>query len=518
MRSAMEFSPLTRFWRHACRWGVAATWVLLTLPAGAETIEILYEPGTNRDWAAETWTWMMTGMLALAVLLVAGLYWRLRRTLNQRAELLRQAEQRLKEAQLVARIGSWSRDFASGETFWSDEARKVLELEGQEKSFRHYERMIHPDDLDRVTEVVATAYHQGGSYQCDHRIISPGGKEKYIRLSGQVYLGDSNTPVRETGTVQDISERRLADLALQRSERRLRAILDATPYPILILENADTFPVLYVNRAAHDLFTLEALAESEDLVALSLWQERQQGVDFFARVLRDRSASDQDIQLRNRSGELLWAQLSGSVMDFAGTDAIFVAIVDVTERHTARLELERLATTDSLTGLFNRRHFLLAAGRELKRSMRYELPYTMLMLDLDHFKRVNDTYGHSFGDNVIRRFAEVARGCLRDEDLLGRMGGEEFCAVLVSSGQEGGYLVAERIRKRWQEEAFEFQGARFNFTISIGVACQARDCETVESIMERADAGLYSAKRAGRNCVIVHGGERADGSRQQKPA
>ena len=201
-------------------------------------------------------------------------------------------------------------------------------------------------------------------------------------------------------------------------------------------------------------------------------------------------------------------------MDFAGTQAVFIAVVDITERYHARLELERLAISDTLTGLLNRRSLLEAANRELKRALRYRLPFTLLMLDIDHFKRVNDSYGHGFGDDVIRRFGEVTRACLREEDVLGRIDGEEFCAVLTSAEEEGGYLVAERIRKRWQEEVFEFAGARFNFTVSIGVARMLVDSETVVTVMERAEIGLRRAKRAGRNCVIVHGGEIDDGRRQ----
>lgn len=513
MSPLMELRPASRNRRQFAGWWLLSLWLPFTLAWG-EQIEILYEPATAIQDENSQWIWLLAGLFLFAVIVATLIFLRIHHSLQLKDAMLRQTEARLREAQLIARIGSWSRDFGSGETYWSEEACRVLELEGREQEYRHYERLIHPDDSERVTEVVAAAYHQGGNYQCDHRVICPGGKEKYIRLAGQVYLDDGNAPVRETGTVQDISERRAADLALQRSEARLRSILDATPYPIVILENAYGFPVLYVNRSTFQLFQLPFTTLPDELKSQELWMDGQERDAFFARVMQEKKVSDVELQLRKSDGQPFWAQLTGRLMDFAGTQAVFIAVVDITERYHARMELERLATSDTLTGLLNRRSFLESANRELKRALRYRLPFTLLMLDIDHFKRVNDSYGHGFGDDVIRRFGEVTRACLREEDVLGRVDGEEFCAVLTSAEEEGGYLVAERIRKRWQEEVFEFAGARFNFTVSIGVARMLADSETVDGVMERAELGLRRAKRAGRNCVIVNSGESDDGRRQ----
>ena len=513
MSPPMDSRPASCSCRPLAGWWLLSLWLPVTLAWG-DQIEILYEPSASSPDDGNQWLWLLAGLFLFAVIVATLVFLRIYHSLQLKDAMLQQIEVRLREAQLIARLGSWSRDFGTGETYWSEEACRVLELEGREQEYRHYERLIHPDDCQRVTEVVAAAYHQGGSYQCDHRVICPGGKEKYIRLVGQVYLDEGLAPVRETGTIQDISERRTADMALQRSEARLRSILDATPYPIVILENAYGFPVLYVNRSTFQLFQLSLSILPDELKSQDLWMEGQERDAFFARVIQEKNVSDVELQLRKSDGQPFWAQLTGRLMDFAGTQAVFIAVVDITERYHARLELERLAISDTLTGLLNRRSLLEAANRELKRALRYRLPFTLLMLDIDHFKRVNDSYGHGFGDDVIRRFGEVTRACLREEDVLGRIDGEEFCAVLTSAEEEGGYLVAERIRKRWQEEVFEFAGARFNFTVSIGVARMLVDSETVVTVMERAEIGLRRAKRAGRNCVIVHGGEIDDGRRQ----
>ena len=188
-------------------------------------------------------------------------------------------------------------------------------------------------------------------------------------------------------------------------------------------------------------------------------------------------------------------------MDFGGDKALFVSMLDVTEKKLIQEELERLATTDPLTGIFNRRSFFDMANREIRRSVRYNYPFSLLMLDIDHFKRVNDTYGHGFGDQVIQRFTEACNECLREEDIFGRVGGEEFSIVLVSAGLDGASCVADRIRQKWSDTELQVEGKNVSFTVSIGVADLLNPRESVDMVMERADKALYSAKQSGRNQV-----------------
>ncbi len=480
-----------------------------------EPIEILYDETVSGGGSGQWLTWLLAGVSFLLVAIIVLQFTRHARQMRNARHQLEQATTRLREAQLIARIGSWSRDFDSGETFWSDEARRVLGLEGRQTQYKHYERLIHPDDVEKVTEVVAAAYCHGGEYLCDHRVICPDNSEKYIRLAGRVYVGDDMTPVRETGTVQDITHQHQAETAIQQSEQRLRTILDATPYPILIVENSDLLSVLYANRSTFELFDLDSHCHYEDIHLQQFWSEPAELTRFVTEAAT-MGVSGRQVLMRNVAGRHYWGELSGRLMDFSGVEALFVTLTDVTERRRMLADLERLATTDALTGVLNRRSFLETMQRELRRSIRYRQPFSQLMLDIDHFKRVNDHYGHAFGDEVLRRFCETVESCLREEDQLGRIGGEEFGVILVSSAQEGGYVVAERIRRRWQDEVFEIQGARCNFTVSIGVAQLQSDDESVEDIMERADRGLYGAKRAGRNCVIVFNGDNAADVKSQR--
>lgn len=503
-----------RRWRWLAVAGVMAG--ALVTGAGAEPIEILYERTGGDAPQQPVWGWFALAMMAVLVAALGVFYRYHRNRMNACRQQLDQARAQLREAQRIARIGSWSRNFETGEIFWSEEACRLLGLDGREGLFGHYERLIHPDDLERVTEVIAAAYHQGGSYQCDHRVLVPEGGERHVRLSGQVFVGDDGAPVRETGTIQDITGQQLAYSFNQGSQQRLRTILDAMPLPVLILENVDAWPVLFANRSAYALLGLDAATPVDDIRLPSFWVENA-GMDGFVAGLHDSAATvSRECLLRDTGGREFWADVTGRRLELAGVAALCVCIADITERRHAQRELERLATTDPLTGCLNRRSFLDGMQRELRRSIRYQHLFSLLIMDIDHFKRVNDRYGHGLGDEVIRRFCDVVRGCLREEDLLGRLGGEEFAVVLVAAEQDGGYLVAERIRRRWQEESFEWQGMHSNFTVSIGVAQLQSDQDKVEEVLERADKGLASAKRAGRNCVIVHNGEAVGGSGQSR--
>ncbi len=163
--------------------------------------------------------------------------------------------------------------------------------------------------------------------------------------------------------------------------------------------------------------------------------------------------------------------------------------------------LEKLATLDGLTGLSNRRHFFELARREFQRSRRFRHPLTAIMLDIDHFKRVNDTHGHGAGDEVLRTLARRCQECLRKVDILGRYGGEEFSILLPESGLEAGLLAAERLQQCIAGAPMQTTAGPLAVTISLGVAPDSPNLPDLEALLDRADAALYAAKRAGRNRV-----------------
>lgn len=168
---------------------------------------------------------------------------------------------------------------------------------------------------------------------------------------------------------------------------------------------------------------------------------------------------------------------------------------------SANQELHRLATTDALTETFNRRHFMDMGTSEYARARRYGTPLSLVMLDADHFKKVNDTYGHDVGDEVLRVLSKLCQQGLRQMDFVGRLGGEEFALCLPQTDMTGAVLVAERLRT--SVAACEVGRQKLKFTVSLGVAQLTLEDEELSGLIKRADQALYTAKSTGRNKVVT---------------
>jgi diguanylate cyclase (GGDEF)-like protein len=175
------------------------------------------------------------------------------------------------------------------------------------------------------------------------------------------------------------------------------------------------------------------------------------------------------------------------------------------EIREANRKLEAMSITDPLTGLYNRRHLERQLTDESRRTLRYATPLSVLMIDIDHFKQVNDTHGHAAGDEVIRGLARVVRESIRNTDVAARFGGEEIAIVLPHTDLRGGVLLAERLRERFEAALHECDGATIRKTASFGVASAGPETGPItgEELLKRADAALYDAKRGGRNRVVA---------------
>jgi diguanylate cyclase (GGDEF)-like protein len=175
---------------------------------------------------------------------------------------------------------------------------------------------------------------------------------------------------------------------------------------------------------------------------------------------------------------------------------------EIDRRIKAEQGLVELASLDPLTGIYNRRAFYELAEKELIRKQRYGNSITLLMMDIDHFKRVNDSYGHLAGDHVLIAFAALCQRSLRSFDLVARYGGEEFIVFLPRTDLQNGISIAERLRKALAQTEFDFEGIAISITISIGVVnLDAGESATLPELIDRADQALYHAKQIGRNQV-----------------
>jgi len=175
----------------------------------------------------------------------------------------------------------------------------------------------------------------------------------------------------------------------------------------------------------------------------------------------------------------------------------------VKEVENREIELKKLATTDSLTLINNRRYFLELTNKEMIRIKRSKEPLVILMLDLDKFKDINDNYGHSAGDTVLKEFSALGIKCLRDEDIFGRLGGEEFAVFLPQTKIEEGLVVAERLRTGMENYIFNYQDKKIRCTVSIGISKSSGDKIPLDDLLQMADNALYKAKEEGRNKISV---------------
>ena len=207
------------------------------------------------------------------------------------------------------------------------------------------------------------------------------------------------------------------------------------------------------------------------------------------------------------------------ILDLAGGNRVLELEARITELQRENLDLimknrvlAEVSARDSLTGLYNRWYVLEKIESEMNRSLRHGSPVALLMLDIDHFKRVNDSFGHAAGDSVLRSFGQVLRDSCRVYDVPGRYGGEEFCIMLPETRVGNTTAVAERIRQRLADTLFDVGGDQVAITASIGIAGMDSVAEeglvTSAALIDRADRALYSAKHLGRNRVEIWPSER----------
>lgn len=213
-----------------------------------------------------------------------------------------------------------------------------------------------------------------------------------------------------------------------------------------------------------------------------------------------------EIENRRKDGVLYWEYISiAPVLNDAGEVVAFVgSSLDITQRKQMEAQLLALASTDSLTGAFNRRHFLEEVATHLAQSERYKSPLSLMIIDIDNFKHINDSGGHALGDEVIKQFTQKAEATIRNVDIFGRLGGDEFAILMPETNADKALVLAERLKEAISTFDIGFESSSLKITISIGLSTYINNEETqdtVQSLLARADEGLYTAKRRGKDLI-----------------
>ena len=198
----------------------------------------------------------------------------------------------------------------------------------------------------------------------------------------------------------------------------------------------------------------------------------------------------------------MWIDLTTRTTDMDEEIVLFTTFKDITEQKQTAEILEKQASTDSLTGLFNRRQFEILAYQGLQTAKRYNTSYSVLMLDIDFFKSVNDTYGHDAGDEVLKKLALVLKDTVRKSDVVARYGGEEFVAFFPQTTPSEALIAAEHIREAIEEMEIQTKEHVISVTVSIGIS----DCRSfnLNALIKQADEALYNSKENGRNRTTLY--------------
>jgi diguanylate cyclase (GGDEF)-like protein/PAS domain S-box-containing protein len=286
---------------------------------------------------------------------------------------------------------------------------------------------------------------------------------------------------------------------LKENEKRLKDILESIHAGIIIID-AETHKIVDVNPMAESMIGISK-GDIVNNICHKFICPAEEGkcpitdlghkVDNSERILL--SKGDKEIPILKT---VTSTTISGRVH-------LVESFLDITEIRKMQEELKILSTTDFLTGLYNRRHFLELFEKEFSRALRFDKKISFMMLDLDHFKKINDTYGHHAGDKALVTFSDLTKSLLRKYDILCRFGGEEFAIFCPETSTEEAALVAERIRKEIEKNTILYDGMEIKLTVSIGIAEFIHSDKEVDDIIKRADKALYKAKFSGRNNVCL---------------
>ncbi len=286
------------------------------------------------------------------------------------------------------------------------------------------------------------------------------------------------------------------------NEQLLRAMLEILPVPVYIERRRDS-RLLFVNRKTCLLFQQSAgpLLHAK---AVSFFVEPEDHQKLRGLIDAVRDIREIEVQMRSAQGRSFTAEMAAIVMDYDGEPAVLVSLNDISQRKQLEAELFHQANTDALTGINNRRAFMVKADQEIRRAQRFGRALSVMMLDLDHFKQINDRLGHAAGDAVLEGTVKAALTCLREADAIGRMGGEEFAVILPETPIEGARMVAERLRQAIQEATIDAgTDEPVHCTTSVGLAQMMEQDSSIDDLLRRADRALYRAKMKGRNRTEV---------------
>lgn len=441
------------------------------------------------------------GLLLLASIWITLLYLKNR---QQTMALVSSSEQ----LALVLRggnLGTWDWDLTTGKPQFNKRWANMLGYQAPQVPLTPcgWEKLVHPDDLEQVR--AALNRHLRGEapqYEAEYRIRHHDGHWIWFLDRGKVVgRGLDGQPLRIAGTVLDITARKHAEAAEAEYHERMATLLQRFPGGVLMEDAEDA--VVMTNQLFCDLFELPNAPETLSGLPHArlrdmLGEPRADWLHIPDGRGREQRKTIEVTTPGGRALEIDWVPITHE-KDYLGRVWL---VRDISERKQQEARLTALATTDGLTGLPNRRSFMSYLESLLRNgAIAGRDSGALLMLDLDYFKRVNDTYGHPIGDVVLQHTARIIRDCLRESDTAGRLGGEEFAVLLPRTSLEDARALANRLREKLAGSPVPTEKGDIPITISIGLTMLAG--VSAKQALSQADEALYAAKTSGRNQVQV---------------
>ncbi|MBI5056874.1 MAG: diguanylate cyclase [Nitrospirae bacterium] len=355
--------------------------------------------------------------------------------------------------------------------------------------------------LKKKSQVNMTRVHTDGN----------GGK-RYVDIVAAPILDNSGNIVYIIESCRDITERMEMEEALRGSETRYRSLFEHSCDAIYIVEaeGEEAGRILSANQAACEMHGYSG-KELRRLSITDLNDTQESASKALRRIKRILDGENLRVEAthKKKDGTVFPVEASASLMKAGDKKYVLIIYRDISQRRQAEEERERLlkeleqkSQIDGLTGLLNRQYLDKRIKEEMKRAKRYGNPLTMIMFDIDNFKKINDSYGHIAGDKIVQTTADVIREALRDTDVAGRFGGDEFIILLTETDMDTGAKVAERIRRKIEKADIPNKKNQvINFTISLGICRYDDKVKTVEDFIAKADKALYTAKSLGNNRV-----------------
>ncbi|MFH1043618.1 MAG: diguanylate cyclase [Pseudomonadota bacterium] len=416
----------------------------------------------------------------------------------QRTAEVHAREADLNRAQSLARVGSWVLDFARNEFHGSAEALRIFGVSGGGLfNLDDFWKRVHPDDRNAVDRAWQAA-RNGKSYDIEYRIVV-GGAICWVHSYAEFTIDADGTRRQALGTVQDITERKRVEQAIRDSAESLRLFADNVPAMTSFWD--ENLRCRFANKVYTEFFGFTAdniLGKHlREVIGEESYRETE---GHFTQVLQGHPATYQRTRkLANGESRYLEAKLLPHIGDQGKVLGCFAVTTDITEHKLTEERIQRMAHHDSLTGLPNRLLFNDRLEQAISLAKRDSRQFALLYLDLDKFKRVNDTLGHTAGDELLQAVAARIRRQVRESDTVARVGGDEFSVILPDvARREKAETVARKIIAALAAP-FQLGSQKQSVDIgtSIGIAVYPADGRDADALIKAADAAMYSAKQVG---------------------